>query len=463
MTLASPPEGPRRPRVLARAVPAALLAAVAIAYSNALHASFQFDDWTAIVGDARVRSLVAWWASLPGIRPLLKLSYTLNHAIGLGALGFHAVNVAIHAGCACLAYSFLLGRARRRGVDSDRAVLAAGIGAAIFALAPVQTEAVTYASGRSASLAALLALASVVVWVEGRARGRAAWVRGLSPVLFAASLGVKETTIVLPAALLVAGDDGERRGRWRDALPHLGIAAAALVLMTASPTYRHLADVSFSTRSVAANLATQSRAVVWLAEQIVRPDLLNADPALPAAARWTWGAAIAAAAIAGAVAWAWRARRARPEAAFGILWFFLWLIPTNSVVPRLDVANDRQVYLALLGPAAIVAWGISCTRAGRRMLAAAFVVLVTALGTATFQRNEVYRSETLFWEDVVAKSPLNARAFNNLGYAYALAARRAEAEQAFVHALALDPGYVQAGVNLRLLREGALTHPPPGP
>ena len=36
--------------------------------------------------------------------------------------------------------------------------------------------------------------------------------------------------------------------------------------------------------------------------------------------------------------------------AFSVLWFFLWLAPTNSFIPRLDVANDRQLYVALIGP-----------------------------------------------------------------------------------------------------------------
>ena len=55
-----------------------------------------------------------------------------------------------------------------------------------------------------------------------------------------------------------------------------------------------------------------------------------------------------------------------------------------------------------------------------------------------------------------AKSPANGRAFNNLGYALALAGRAAEAEAAFRAALALDPNDVAAAVTLRLLREGAL-------
>ena len=58
--------------------PLLVVLAVGMAYANALQASFQFDDWDVIVRDPRVQSFTAWWASMPGMRPILKLSYALN-------------------------------------------------------------------------------------------------------------------------------------------------------------------------------------------------------------------------------------------------------------------------------------------------------------------------------------------------------------------------------------------------
>ena len=84
-------------------------------YLNALGASFQFDDWNVIVNDTRVQSLAAWWHSMPGIRPLLKLTYAVNHATGFGVVGFHAVNIAIHAANALLVLLLLERLSRREG------------------------------------------------------------------------------------------------------------------------------------------------------------------------------------------------------------------------------------------------------------------------------------------------------------------------------------------------------------
>jgi hypothetical protein len=84
---------------------------VLVVWFPSLQASFQFDDWSVIVGDPRVQSLGAWWQSMPGIRPLLKLSYALNHALGDAPAGFRAVNILLHALNASLVFVLLLAAA----------------------------------------------------------------------------------------------------------------------------------------------------------------------------------------------------------------------------------------------------------------------------------------------------------------------------------------------------------------
>jgi tetratricopeptide (TPR) repeat protein len=208
------------------------------------------------------------------------------------------------------------------------------------------------------------------------------------------------------------------------------------------------------------SLATQAEGVAYLLGQLVRLDRLNADPALPVLSAFTARSAIAAVALGGILALGLAWIRRRPAAAFGILWTFVWLAPTNSVVPRLDVANDRQLYLAIAGPAWLLAWGAFRALREPRSILVGAALLSGVLGIATVRRNGVYADETTFWRDVTAKSPANGRAWNNLGWAQALAGRDGEAEASFLQALALDGGDVRAAVNLKLLREGKLPRPP---
>ena len=458
-TSGAPPEAPAWGQWL-------LAAAVLATYANALAGSFQFDDWNVIVDEPRVATVSAWWASMPGIRPVLKLSYAANRASGLGLAGFHAVNLAVHVASALLAWALLRRIAARLGAPPAAALL----GALSFALHPVQTEAVTYVSGRSSSLAGALALGSALAWLEGRER-RATWLwAGLSPLLMALSLGVKETALVLPVALLLLGAvAGPRAFSRRRALPaispHLLVLVAAAGAFLASPAYRRMVSRSLELRDPWANLLTHVDALGWLAGQIVRLDRLNADPALPAVTSLSPSVALAGLGLLSALAAGLALLRRRPAVAFGVLWFLLWLPATGWWLPRPEPASERQLYLALLGPAWLAGLALAPWLAAGTIRRTGVVALVAALGTATVLRNRAYRSEVAFWEDVVSRSPHNARAHNNLGVALAGRCLTLEAEAAFRRALEADPGHFRAAVNLELLSEGRALGPraPPCP
>ncbi len=441
------------------------MAGVAAVYLNALGASFQFDDWNVIVKDTRVQSLAAWWHSMPGIRPLLKLTYAVNHATGFGVVGFHAVNISIHAANALLVLLLLERLSRREGATAPAARLAALIGALLFALHPVQTEAVTYVSGRSVSLMALFALGSVLATIEGLERGRRVMVYGLAPVLFACALGVKEIAVAVPAVVLlwIVTDTRQPIGARQVARAlggHAVVLTLAVTAFAASPTYRGLLTRSLEQRSVIDNLQVQVDGVSYLLGQFVRIDRLNADPIIATSSVWSPMFTLEVLVVAGVLALGTVSLRSRPALAFGVGWCALWLAPTNSLVARLDVANDRQLYLALIGPAWLVGHWVAASSVRRGPVMAGVIAASCLLGAATMARNRVYADEVRFWEDVVRKGPDNARALNNLGYAYALACRTGEADAAFVIAVDLAPGDAKSAANLTLLRAGSLV--PPG-
>jgi hypothetical protein len=442
---------------------ASVAVAVAAAYANAFAGGFQFDDWNVIVRDPSIQSLAAWWRAMPGIRPLLKLSYAANHASGLGLAGFHAVNVALHAVNALLALALLRrleARAAPPGAAPGPAPLAAAL---LFALHPAQTEAVTYLSGRSTSLAAAFVLASALAHLAGRDGAAPRVARLASPLLLAASLATKELAIALPAALVALElADPRRPASLRAALRatagHWVVLAAALALYARSSVYGRLASASLALRGPGENALTHLRGLAWLAGQALRPDLLDADPVIPAATRLDAASAAAAILLAAALVGGIALLRRRPVEAAALLWTLLWLPLSGLVLPRPEPANDRQLYLALLGAAWLIARGavaLADSLPRLRVAAAAGVVaLAAALGLATAARNAVYADEVGFWRAVLARSPTNARAENNLGFALASRCRLEEAEAAFVRAAAAAPDDYVPRVNLALLREG---------
>jgi tetratricopeptide (TPR) repeat protein len=144
--------------------------------------------------------------------------------------------------------------------------------------------------------------------------------------------------------------------------------------------------------------------------------------------------------------------RARPWIGFGILWFFAVLLPTHSVVPRLDLANDRHLYLAVVGLCLGIGVELELLRgrfpgastAARVATMATFVLF----GALTAVRNRDYRDEISLWEQTSRVSPQKSRVFNNLGFAYSAAGRLDDAAAMYRRALQLSPQYALARRNL---------------
>jgi tetratricopeptide (TPR) repeat protein len=297
----------------------------------------------------------------------------------------------------------------------------------------------------------------VLAWIRANdAEDGTPW-RVLSATLFGAALLVKEMAVALPLALLLVDAVSRQRMevfrtvsrlRW-----HAFILAIALCAFFASPTYRSFLDISLSTRGVADNLLTQVNAMGYLAAQVVLPWRMNIDPDLTVVVGMNLSLLFGMVVI-GVLVWiGWRNRRERPWLAFAILWFFLHLLPTNSIIARLDVANDRQLYLAAIGPFFAIGIAVDALAHGkaRRWVLSAIGLVLLTLAVATVQRNEVYASAISFWEDTLAKSPRKARVANNLGYAFQQAGRFAEARLAYQQAIDLDPEYWRARINLEAL------------
>src|SRR5258708_34678402 len=145
-----------------------LLAATLVAFGASLGSSFHFDDY-AIFSDPILTSGSGWreiW-SVWQTRPLTYLTFWLNYQIGGGdPLGYHFLNLMLHLGAVLLAYECLT-----RLIGGHAALVAS----AIFAIHPMQAEAVKYIWGRSVVLASLFCLASLLAWLNRHQWGAAAW------------------------------------------------------------------------------------------------------------------------------------------------------------------------------------------------------------------------------------------------------------------------------------------------
>lgn len=432
--------------------PAWLLAATLLAYLNALPAAFQFDDYNIIVDNPNVHSLTLWWQQVFTLRPLLKLGYALNWSSGFGAFGFHAINIALHLANMALLWRLSAYFPRPEGWNQEQNRHARLLLLLLFALHPIQSESVTYISGRSMSQMALFSLAGLLCWLEAAARLRPWRWRVAALLCFSAALLSKEVALVIPLLLLLFPNTNARR----DVFWLAGFLATAALLLFLVFGYQRLLTEPLA-RDLGVNLASELNAVFYLLGQLLQPHALNIDPDLPEIHAFSPLLGLQLALLSAALVLACWQRRQRPWLAFGLVWFMLLLLPTHSLIPRLDLASERHLYLAGIG----VYWIAAVTLTG--LLTARFragLVLLLAMAGMGFTaaRNVDYQNEISLWQTTVMQSPGKARTWNNLGYAYRLAGQLPEARAAFNEALRHDSGYRRAQANLREINTLA-THP----
>ena len=457
-----------------------LLCIVTVAiYANTLNAPFVLDDISSITNNPITRN----FQFVLNSRIVNYLSLALNYRLhGLDVTGYHLVNLGIHLANGMLVYT-LLNLVLSTPVltvscfgSRDKRLIAL-FTALLFACHPLQTQAVTYIAQRATSLATIFYLATHCLYLAARfapTRNRAI---ALGSAAFATSLlamATKEIAFTLPLTLLLVESlliGGSLR---RKALPLLLLFLPTLfVPLALIPTLgargnlaELLGKITSLTPAISRGeyLLTQFRVIITYLRLMVLPVGQNVDYDYPVA-RTLSPAVLASLLVIGAILGlagflVIRARhRRQPElklVAFGIFWFFLTLSVESSIIPLPDVIFEHRVYLPSVGFFTAVVTALFLARQHLQAQAArsaGFVVPLLALGVVVLAgtaaaRNGVWQDEVSIWEDIVAKSPLKARAHGNLGNAYQSRGRFAEADREYRETARLDPKDPGARINL---------------
>ncbi len=159
-----------------------------------------------------------------------------------------------------------------------------------------------------------------------------------------------------------------------------------------------------------------------------------------------------------------RDARLRPVS-FGIIWFFLALIPSSSVIPFAEVLNDHRIFFPYVGLTISVCWCIGllllkyqkqyAASISKYRIAVSTGVLLLLAGYAygVHERNNVWNTEETLWKDVTVKSPKNARGLMNYGLSLMSRGDYPGAEKYFTEALTMWPYYTSLHINMGVLKE----------
>jgi protein O-mannosyl-transferase len=420
---------------------AAAAVLVVFAWMPALGAPYQFDDYNTPVGDAASQSLANWWHSLPRtLRPLTKLTYALESSLGAGSAPARRVlSALLLGGCVVLLKALL------EAVAKAPAALALLV-ASVWAIHPAHAETVVALAGRPVLLSLLLMLGSALLLVRERP--------GLALGCALLALLARESALpwVVACAALAAHQRGISARRIAGGSA-MAFGVGALVLAS-STGVRALVESAFAAGGAWNRLGLQWAALTRGTFLLfANPAAFTPDMEFAPSGVARLGLIVATLALYGAAAWvALTQPRLR---LFALLWLCI-VLPTHSVVPKLDVLTARPFSASLAPLLGLVACEL-VARFGRapRLEAGATLVLsgaFLALFPLTRHRAELYRDPIALWRDAAEATTHKVRPLVNLGTLLARQGELRAAESVLQRALERDPASVDIRRRQSLVR-----------
>ncbi|MBL9115669.1 MAG: tetratricopeptide repeat protein [Verrucomicrobiaceae bacterium] len=411
------------------------------------------------------------------LRPVSYLTFYIDYLrAGFDLTTFRTTNILIHAINSDLVFilSWLLIR-RIRSTEilghSSRFFIST-TAALLFTAHPLHTESVTYIVQRFTALGAMFYLAGIIFQIlshDAPHRWLRWTLRAFAALSLLAGMLSKEFTVTAPIALLLI-EIGMLGFTFRSALSHCRLAVLTLPVVPALVWLTNATLTDETTLTSALDivnfdggraygyhyLISQASVVLGYLRRLFLPYGFNVDPDIPLFQSLreanVWGPTLLLAAlfVSGAIVFV----RRRPISSQmliggGVIWFFLVISVTSSIVPLPDLMAERRTYLPSVGIALAVATVLDqLRRRSRRGAFALLAVCVMALVASTVMRNEVWRSEVSLWLDSATKSPRKARPAGNLAVAYLRQGNLDACEIWLERSLSLGPRYKLGYINL---------------
>ncbi len=426
----------------------ALIAAGLLAYCFSFSGGFVFDD-TYIPDNESLRHWQTWLTpphdgSPVDSRPLTNLSMGINYAVAGTRVGFyHLTNIVIHIGCALLLYGIVRRTLASFGETWLRdSSLLAFTAAALWLLHPLQTESVAYISQRAENLMGFCYFATLYCFIRGREN--TPWLLASIVVCWLGMLA-KEVMVTAPVIIALYAwffPATNPLPRKQNLLYFLGLFASLLVMgwlaLHEGNRGGAVGDAMGENISSAVYATTQVWSVTRYLKLIFWPSPLIFDygnmvyslravaPLIPVLSL------LILTALWGTLHRRWWA--------FCLIWFFLILSPTSTVISlSMQTAAEHRVYLSLAGIAVLAV--ILLYRLLRYWGIVLLLVAAVALTHLTVLRVADYHSMLSLWTDTVKKNPGNPRAYLNLGSALYNVGDARDAIPQFKTAIALSPEY----------------------
>jgi len=425
-------------------------------YSNTFHASWHFDDKSNILKNEPLHlSDLSWhnikktfFASIDGsgrmYRPVACLSLAINYYFGkTNVFGYHLVNISIHFLASLFLFLFIYETLRLPLLEAKygpNAYFIASLAAVLWAVNPIQTQAVTYIVQRMASMAGMFYVICMYFYLKGRTEKRAELriiFFGLCLATGILGMGCKENAFMLPASIYLF-DLFLIQGLTKETLKKNVKAASIIILLIICmgiayyflshkdiPILSLYKERAFTLKE---RLLSEPRIILFyltlifysvptrlsLAHDIAISKTLFDPPTTLFAILFIVFILLAALYIS----------KTRPFVAFGVLFFFLNHLIESSFIP-LELVFEHRNYIPsmfLFVPVAILliaAINYHLLRKPIQLAIVTFVIcVIVGQGHSTFMANALWRTEESLWMAATEKAPGLWRPWHNLGKSY---------------------------------------------
>jgi len=438
-----------------------LVFAVILVYQPVWHAGFIWDDEghvtanPCIIGPLGLKEI--WTTSAGQFFPLVLTAFWVEHALwGLNPLGYHLVNVFMHGACAVVLWRVL------RGLQMPGAWL----GAALWALHPVQVESVAWITemkNTQSCVFYLLTILFFVRWLRTRENPkRGDWSYALTLVFAVLAMASKSSTVVLPVVLALCAWWVEKRWQWHHLMRLapvflMSVVASAITLWPGTLDAAATADPQFA-RTWSERVVTSGDAVWFYLGKLIWP-----HPLIVIYPRWQIDASqwfsylpLLAVIVVMFILWLKRETWSRP-CFFALSYFLVVLSPFLGLIDqsfwRYSFVEDHLQYLACMGPLALAGAGMvrlaEFVIPGRLWLQSNLCAgLLLVLGMLSWQRAWAYESEETLWTDTLPQNQNCWAGHDALGIALSQKGQVDEAIIQFQKSLEINPLNAEARNNL---------------
>lgn len=464
-----------------------------LVYLNCLHNDFVYDDFRLVSQNQGIKGL----HNLPRIlgikkktgayRPVRMASYVLDYSInqhlwsqlkglvgrydgydqGLNPFGYRFSNLVYHIITVLLVFLVV------NALTGNN--LVAFLAALLFSIHPVHTESVAYISGRRDILSTLFYLLGFYFFIRYRASSKLRY-SALFLSCYLLALGSKEMAVTLPLLCFCydmmghsqSASTEKRPGSFKNvfrAVKEIGVRYRYFYLMffmaaacftyykvwIRSPSQR----VSFYGESIYIHFLTIAKIMIHYLKLMFFPLHLTVDysyDGFPLAISLFEPATFAAVLLLVFIIYGlWKLLTTFPLFSFGVLWWFLTLLPVCQIFPHHELLAEHYLYLPSVGLLLSVALLITKGLAAGRWRTATYIslcIIVVLFSVRTVYRNRDWKDALTLWEKTVKTVPRCVRAQNNLGVWYYEQGKYQEALEKHQIALGLNPDAVDSYNNL---------------